>query len=84
MCQDENCKWTYRCCKFKEIHGTLNCVEMCEAEIKCNQNNFSNEVETFNETSSDEESSGNIIYGIRRRVCRKGYRYTNGQCRKKL
>lgn len=84
-CQNEHCRWIYRCCKFEEINGVVKCEEMCEAVINCeqNENNTSNEVESFNTTTSNEEESGKIIY-VRRRICRKGFRFTNGQCRRVL
>lgn len=86
VCQDEGCKWTYKCCKFKEENGKKICEEMCEAVINCESTteiNLSNEVESFNTTGV---KSANFLFPFRRRMpsCRSGYKYTNGQCRRVL
>lgn len=90
-CQDKNCKWTYRCCKFKEVNGETTCEEMCEALINCDitttQSYDSNEIETFNQISTDEKSE-KFFYAFRKRrpvpACENGFKYTNGQCRRIL
>lgn len=92
MCQDadETCKWIYKCCKFKEENGVTSCEEMCDAVIKCEsttENILSNEVESFNATSDDKKSD-KFLYSFRRRMpvpmCKSGYKYRNGQCRRVL
>lgn len=86
--ENENCKWTYRCCKFKEINGVLECEEMCNAVINCESkiSSTSSEVESFNDTLS--EKSEKFLYSFRRRMpvpmCRSGFKHMNGQCRRVL
>lgn len=76
--RNENCVWNYRCCEFKEINNVVKCEKMCEAIINCNQT-YSNEIENFNKSSPIDETSQ---YSFRRRMCRSGFKYVNGQCRK--
>lgn len=84
---EENCVWSYRCCEFKEINNVIKCEKMCEAVINCETTSTNpNEVETFNETT-DEQSQA-FLYSFRRQMpvpmCRNGFRYVNGQCRRIL
>lgn len=82
---NENCVWTYRCCEFKEINNVTKCLKMCEPLINCNQTSTtlnSNEIENFNTTSPSDEQPQPFFF--RRRTCRKGFKYVNGQCRKLL
>jgi hypothetical protein len=61
---------------------------MCEAVIDCDKkvNNNSDEVETFNETSNEEMAQAFFYpFGSRRMpvpMCRGGYKFVNGSCRK--
>lgn len=90
LASENNCVWTYRCCEFKEIDGVVKCERMCEAVIKCETTTkFDNEIESFNETSTDDdEQSQAYLYSFRRQMpvpmCRSGYKYVNGQCRRVL
>lgn len=69
---NENCVWNYKCCSFGEVNGQNSCVKMCEPEIKCE----ASDVETFKETDAEHE------HEALRTVCRSGFQYYNGRCRR--
>lgn len=69
---NENCVWNYKCCSFGEVNGQNSCVKMCEPEIKCE----ASDVETFKETDAEHE------HEALRTVCRSGFHYYNGRCRR--
>lgn len=81
---DENCIWSYKCCEFKRDpnDGSVRCEKMCDPEIKCETTTL-DEVENFN--TSTAELSQAFILGRRRMpipMCRKGYKFVNGSCRR--
>lgn len=76
---DNNCVWSYKCCAFKEINGEVNCVQMCEPEINCQEvKDEVGEVEVF-----EENTEANSRFSIRT-ACKRGFLFNNGRCRRVL
>lgn len=74
-CSEDDCVWKYKCCAFKEIDGQVQCVKMCEPQVTCQTSDV---VEIFEEKIDDNRLADYSIRG----VCRTGYQFHNGRCRR--
>ncbi|CAO1429512.1 unnamed protein product [Diamesa hyperborea] len=75
---NKNCIWNYRCCAHEKVNGEIKCIEMCQPEIKCDDD-VPSDVETFiSPVTAFQAFSVNIPS-----ACRKGYRRDDdGICRR--
>lgn len=76
LCSNDDCVWNYKCCVFKEVQGQVTCEKMCEAEVLCNKAN------KVGDSLDSEELDPNAPLEIKANVCRSGYQFTFGRCRK--
>lgn len=76
---NENCIWNYRCCKHEKVDGEIKCIEMCQPEIKCDD-----DVESDVESSIDGPAMAFQTFSFNVPTpCRKGFRKDNdGICRR--
>lgn len=73
---DDDCVWNYKCCVFKETKAGVTCEKMCEPEIVCEPLKTDNdEAEVFDPYAPLE---------IKSSVCREGFQFKFGKCRKVL
>ena len=76
---NKNCIWNYRCCAHERVNGEIKCIEMCQPEIKCDDD-LESDVESFisGPATAFQTFSVNIPS-----ACRKGFRKDDdGVCRR--
>lgn len=85
---DDDCVWTYRCCKHQEINGEVQCVTMCEPDIHCPKPSEFESTDDDEESAALKDSEPDLDQGslgsffISLPIRRKGYQMHNGRCRR--
>lgn len=75
---NKNCIWNYRCCAHEKVNGEIKCIEMCQPEIKCDDD-VESDVESFISPAAAFSTFGFHLPS----ACRKGYRKDDdGICRR--
>ena len=84
---DENgCVWSYKCCEFKEIDGSVTCSKLCEPEINCEPTEASNDGQNQTEVVEEPIYQKPAAFAFSMNashICRKGFRLdSKGICKR--